>query len=73
MANEQIKQKDIRQAGTLIQVICGIGLVIIVIYSISEKATVSPFVYAILGGGILGTDNILRLLKSVFRLGGNGE
>lgn len=74
MANEKLKRKDVLQANVWIQGICAIGFVIIVLYSIVEKASVSPFVYAIFGGGILGTDNVLRLAKSIFRIGdSNGK
>ena len=67
-------EKEAKQASALIQVICAIGLIAIILYSIFKEAPVSTFVYAILGGGILGTDNILKLVKSIFRIGdGNGK
>ena len=73
MADDRIKERDVQQASTAIQAICALGLITIVLYGIFEDASISPFVYAILGGGVLGTDNILKLVKSIFRIGGSND
>lgn len=66
-----IKESDKKQANIVIQIICAIGLIACVISAIFKEASISPFVYAILGGGILGTENVINLLKAVFRIGGD--
>lgn len=57
-----------KQASVLIAVISAIGLVTCVVFSYFQDKEVSLILYAIFGGGILGTDNVLKLLKTVFRV-----
>lgn len=62
------RDEDVRQASTIIAVGSIIGLTICVVVSLLEKTAVPLFLYAIFGGGILGTDNILKILRSIFRI-----
>lgn len=62
------RQEDIRQASSIIAIFSVIGLTVCFVVANYQKANVPVLLYAIFGGGILGTDNILRLLKSIFRI-----
>lgn len=61
-------KQDAKKASITIAVGSVIGLTVCFVAAVFQKAEVPVFLYAIFGGGILGTDNILRLLKSVFRI-----
>ncbi len=65
----ELHREDTKQASTFIAAGSLVGLTICFVYALSKEASVPIFLYAIFGGGVLGTDNILRLLKSVFRIG----
>lgn len=70
MSNENSNhKKETKQASTIIAVGSIIGLVICFAYAINQKTTVPLFLYAIFGGGILGTDNVVKVIKSIFRIG----
>ena len=62
------KHDDNKQASSFIAITSIIGLTACFIFAISKEADVPLFLYAIFGGGILGTDNILRVIKSIFRI-----
>ncbi len=68
MKKDGTKRDDNKQASTFIAAGSIIGLTVCFIYALYKEASVPIFLYAIFGGGILGTDNILRLLKSIFRI-----
>lgn len=61
--------QDAKQASIVIAVVSLIGLTTCFVVAVLKGAQVPIFLYAIFGGGILGTDNILKLIKSVFRIG----
>lgn len=69
----KLRKEDTKQASTVIAVVSLIGLTICFVYAVSQKADVPLFLYAIFGGGILGTDNVLKFIKSIFRINGNGK
>lgn len=72
--HEENKYKeDVKQASTIIAVVSIIGLTICFIYSLSKEAQIPLFLYAIFGGGILGTENVLRIFKTIFRVGNNND
>lgn len=62
------RDQEVKQASTIIAVGSIIGLTVCFVFAISQKADVPLFLYAIFGGGILGTDNILKIIKSIFRI-----
>jgi hypothetical protein len=62
------KKADAQQASTAIAIGSVIGLTICVVSSQTQNVAVPLYLYAIFGGGILGTDNILKLLRSIFRI-----
>lgn len=62
-------QKDNRQASTIIAIGSIIGLTICFIAAISRSADVPIILYAIFGGGILGTDNVIKFIKTFFKIG----
>ena len=45
-----------------------IGLTVCFALALANSTAVPLFLYAIFGGGILGTDSILRLIKLIFRV-----
>lgn len=67
------KPADRKQANFGIATICITGLTVCFVAALYYQKDVPLILYAIFGGGILGTDNILKLLKSVFRIGDNGK
>lgn len=75
MANNVDKrhQKEVRQANTIIAIGSIIGLVVCFVAAVYQKAEVPLFLYAIFGGGILGTENVLRFIRAIFRVGGKGD
>lgn len=76
MAQNEHKPKpvDIKQASGFIAVASVIGLTVCVVVALTKKAQLPLFLYAIFGGGILGTDNVLKFIKAIFRVGnGNGD
>lgn len=74
MANdEHTRKKETRQASTIIAVCSVVGLTVCFWLASSKEASVPIFLYAIFGGGILGTDNILSLIKAVFRIGSSDD
>lgn len=62
------RKEDNRQASTVIAVFSLIGLTLCFLAALYEKTVVPLFLYAIFGGGVLGTDNIIKVLKSIFRI-----
>ncbi len=60
--------REQRQSSTIIAVGSIIGLTACFIFATWEEQDVPFFLYVIFGGGILGDDSILRIIKSVFRL-----
>lgn len=66
---EKLRKEDTKQASTIIAVGSIIGLTACFMFALYKEVPVPLFLYAIFGGGILGTDNVLRLVKSVFRIG----
>lgn len=65
----KVHKEDVKQASTIIAVGSIVGLTVCFVFAISAKTPIPLFLYAIFGGGILGTDNILRIIKSIFRVG----
>jgi hypothetical protein len=61
-------KEDVKQASTIIAVFSVVGLTVCFALAKIYKAEVPIVLYAIFGGGILGTDNILKLLRSIFRI-----
>jgi hypothetical protein len=62
-------KEDVQQASKIVVVSSVTGLTVCFVAAKYYKADVPLIMYAIFGGGILGTDNILKLLKSIFRIG----
>lgn len=62
------RREDAQQASTIIAVCSVIGLTVCFVLARLEGAEVPIVLYAIFGGGILGTDNILKLIRSIFRI-----
>ncbi len=67
------KKEDVKQASNIIAIMSIAGLVTCFWIAVQGKANIPIFLYAIFGGGIIGTDNILKLIKTVFRVGNNNE
>ena len=66
--NEQKPEpKEIKQASSIIAIGSIIGLTTCVIFAIWQQAEISPYLYAIFGGGILGTDNVVKFIRAVLR------
>lgn len=65
------RTEGVKQANTIIVVTSLLGLTACFLFALSRQAEIPIFLYAIFGGGVLGTDNILKLIKSVFRVGSN--
>lgn len=63
------QKQDVKQASTVIAVVSLIGLTVCFVAGAYYKAEVPLFLYAIFGGGILGTDNVLKFVKAIFRIG----
>lgn len=61
-------KQDAKQASIVIAVVSVVGLTVCFVAAAFQKAEVPVYLYAIFGGGILGTDNILRIIKSIFRI-----
>lgn len=71
MANKhdrRTRKEDTKQASSIIAVCSIIGLTVCFVAAIYQKADIPLFLYAIFGGGILGTENILKVIRSVFRI-----
>jgi Na+/glutamate symporter len=66
--DKKTRNEDVKQASTIIAVGSIIGLTVCFVFALSQKADIPLFLYAIFGGGILGTDNILKIIKSIFRI-----
>ena len=66
--NDKQRKRDAKQASTIIAVGSIIGLTVCFLAALYKGASIPLLVYAIFGGGILGTDNILQIIKSIFRL-----
>lgn len=69
MGNKQQK-KEIKQASTAIAVVSIVGLTICFVVTQYYKKDVPLILYAIFGGGVLGTDNVLKFIKAIFRING---
>lgn len=65
---KKLHAKDKKQASNIIAVFSIIGLTICFVSALYAKKDVPILLYAIFGGGILGTDNVLKFLKAIFRL-----
>jgi Na+/glutamate symporter len=65
------KKDDIRQASTAIAICSIIGLVACFGIASFRKIDVPIFIYAIFGGGILGTESVIKLVRTIFRIGGD--
>lgn len=66
--DKKTRQEDTRQASTIIAVGGIIGLVVCFGLALYKDTTVPLYLYAIFGGAILGTDNILKIIRSIFRI-----
>ncbi len=64
----KLRAEDTRQASVLIAVFSVIGLTAIVIFAPTKDAPTTLLLYGIFGGGILGTDNVLKFIKAIFRI-----
>lgn len=64
----KIRKEDTKQASSIIAIGSIIGLTVCFAFALSAKTPIPLIIYAIFGGGILGTDNILRIIKSIFRV-----
>lgn len=62
------RTKDAKQASNIIAIGSVIGLTVCFVTAISKSADVPLILYAIFGGGILGTENILNVLSKIFRI-----
>lgn len=69
----KIQREDTKQASTIIAICSIIGLTICFVAAVYKEADIPIFLYAIFGGGILGTDNVLKFIKAIFRVGPNGK
>ena len=70
MENEhKPRREDTKQASTIIAVGSIIGLTVCFGLALYKETSIPIFLYAIFGGGILGTDNILKVIKAIFRVG----
>lgn len=71
MPNDEhkIQTEEAHQASTIIAVGSIIGLTLCFTGSLYWHGQVPLFLYAIFGGGILGTDNVLKFIKAIFRVG----
>lgn len=70
----KLQKEDTKQASTIIAVGSIIGLTICVLAYLYKEVDIPIFLYAIFGGGILGTENVLKIVKSIFRIGnGNSD
>jgi hypothetical protein len=71
MKNNQRKPhtEDKKQASNLIAVSSVVGLTLCFIAALYKDSQTPLILYAIFGGGILGTDNVIKLVKSIFRIG----
>lgn len=63
-----LPKQEISQASNIIGVASIIGLTVCFVFALTEEANIPLFLYAIFGGGILGTDNIIKMLRTIFRL-----
>lgn len=61
-------EKDTKTASLTIAILSTIGLTVSFYIATVEHTNVPIFLYAIFGGGILGTDNIIKVIKSIFRV-----
>lgn len=71
MADEhdrKTRPSDAHQASTIIALFSIVGLTACFVAAAFEKADVPIFLYAIFGGGILGTDNVLKFFRAIFRI-----
>lgn len=66
--DERPSRDEVRQASTIIAVVSVIGLTACFIVSVSKAVELPFYLYAIFGGGILGTDNVLKIIKTIFRI-----
>lgn len=74
MANKhKPKKADTKQASVFIAVMSIVGLTTCFVAAKYYKADVPLILYAIFGGGILGTDNVLKFIKAIFRVGSDGK
>lgn len=62
------QKKESKQVSTFIAVTSVIGLTLCALMAFYKEVSVPLFLYAIFGGGILGTDNVLRFVKVIFRI-----
>lgn len=67
--DKKVHKEDTVQASRFIAVGSVIGLTACFLFATSKETQVPLVLYAIFGGGILGTDNVLKLIKSIFRIG----
>lgn len=75
MAHNEHRPKtvDIKLASIFIAVTSIIGLTICFVAAAYKKVEVPLFLYAIFGGGILGTDNVLKFIRAIFRIGNGND
>lgn len=62
------KPKETKNASTGIALFCTVALTFCFTVATIYKVDVPIWLYAIFGGGILGTDNIIKVIKSIFRI-----
>ena len=68
---KQPTRSDKKQVSNVIAVASIIGMVICFVAAITEGKEIPLNLYAIFGGGILGTDSVLAFLKAIFRINDN--
>lgn len=64
----QTRHEDTKQASTIIAIFSLVGLTACFLAALYEKTDVPVYLYAIFGGGVLGTDNVLKFIKAIFRI-----
>lgn len=66
------RHEDTKQVSNIIAVVSIIGLTVCFVAASREKIEIPLILYAIFGGGVLGTDSVLKFLKAIFRIGHDG-
>lgn len=64
----KIQKQDTKQASTIIAVMSLIGLTTSFLAALYKNVDVPIYLYAIFGGGVLGTDNVLKFVRAIFRI-----
>ena len=61
-------EKESKQASNLIAISSIIGLTVCFYVATAEEVNIPTFLFAIFGGGVLGSDGVIKILKTIFRL-----